>query len=245
MSSFRSARCSKRRRSRHWRSGCTRRRRRGRRWCAWRGPLKFRCRLRSGGCGSCIAWKDRAPPTTSPWRCGSPARSIKTALEAALGDVWRATRACARSSPKRRECRGSTSSRIARRRASADEQCHRGRPPGRRDRCGAARLRSGQRAAAARASVRAWRARACVALAARTTLRATAGRWRRCGAMLRWRMGRALKAKRRRLRRCRCSTPTTRCGSTRCWVSESDPHSAMARQLSFWSETLQDLPDAD
>ncbi len=25
--------------------------------------------------------------------------------------------------------------------------------------------------------------------------------------------------------------------------SESDPHSAMARQLSFWSETLKDLPD--
>ena len=28
----------------------------------------------------------------------------------------------------------------------------------------------------------------------------------------------------------------------RCWA-ESDPHSAMARQLSFWSETLKDLPD--
>ncbi len=50
-----------------------------------------------------------------------------------------------------------------------------------------------------------------------TTLRATAGRWRRCGAMLRWRMGRVLKAKRRRLRRCRCNMPTTRFGSTRCW----------------------------
>ncbi len=76
-----------------------------------------------------------------------------------------------------------------------------------------------------------------------TTLRATAGRWRRCGAMLRSRMGRALKARRHRLRRCRCSMPTTRLWQHQVLGSESDPHSAMARQLSFWSETLKDLPD--
>ena len=47
-----------------------------------------------------------------------------------------------------------------------------------------------------------------------------------------------------RWRRCRCSTPTTRCGSTRCWAQESDPDSLIARQLAFWTETLADLPEA-
>ncbi len=45
-------------------------------------------------------------------------------------------------------------------------------------------------------------------------------------------------------RRCRCSTPTTRCGSTTCWAQESDPDSLIARQLAFWTETLADLPEA-
>ena len=85
------------------------------------------------------------------------------------------------------------------------------------DRGGAARLRSVERAAAAGASVRAWRARACVALAAaphrRRRLVAGAAVARCCGGV----RGARLKARRRRLRRCRCSMPTTRCGSTRCW----------------------------
>ena len=35
-------------------------------------------------------------------------------------------------------------------------------------------------------------------------------------------------------RRCRCSTPTTRCGSRRCWATRTTPDSALARQLAYW-----------
>ena len=64
----------------------------------------------------------------------------------------------------------------------------------------------------------------------RTTLRATAGRWRRCGAMLPLHTGRALRAKRRRLHRCRCNMPTTPCGNTRCLARRrpQQPHRAAA-----------------
>ena len=36
-------------------------------------------------------------------------------------------------------------------------------------------------------------------------------------------------------RRCRCSMPTTRCGSTRCWARRAIRESAIARQLAFWT----------
>ena len=39
------------------------RRRRGRRWWRWLGPMRSRCRMRSGGCGSWTGWKGAAPPT--------------------------------------------------------------------------------------------------------------------------------------------------------------------------------------
>ena len=53
-----------------------------------------------------------------------------------------------------------------------------------------------------------------------------------------WRapMRRAAAGERRICRRCRCNMPTTRCGSTRCSASESDPDSAIARQLAFWTD---------
>ena len=35
-----------------------------------RARPRFRCRLRSAGCGSSIGWKGRARPTRSRWRCG-------------------------------------------------------------------------------------------------------------------------------------------------------------------------------
>ena len=38
--------------------------------CRCRGRPRSRCRLRSGGCGSSTAWKGRARPTRSRWRCG-------------------------------------------------------------------------------------------------------------------------------------------------------------------------------
>ena len=48
---------------------------------------RSRCRSRSAGCGSSIAWKARAPPTRSRWRCGWWAISTSAALELALGDL--------------------------------------------------------------------------------------------------------------------------------------------------------------
>ena len=50
-------------------------------------------------------------------------------------------------------------------------------------------------------------------------------------------------AERPTCRRCRCNMPTTRCGSTQVLGEESDPQSAIARQLAFWTETLKELPD--
>ena len=49
----------------------------------------------------------------------------------------------------------------------------------------------------------------------------------------------------RACRRCRCNTPTTRCGSRRCWGQESDPQSAMARQLAYWRERLAGAAGSD
>ena len=50
------------------------------------------------------------------------------------------------------------------------------------------------------------------------TLPATAGRWRRCRGTCRRSTRRGGAGRRRSLRRCRCNTPTTRCGSVRCWA---------------------------
>ena len=56
---------------------------------------------------------------------------------------------------------------------------------------------------------------------------ATAPRWRRWRAISAAPMRRGAPARCRRTavrwRRCRCSMPTTRCGSTTCWAQESDP----------------------
>ena len=107
------------------------------------------------------------------------------------------------------------------------------------DRGGATRLRAGQRAAAAGASVCAWASASMCCCCCCTTLRATAGRWRRCGAILRVAYAARVAGQAPRLRRCRCNMPTTRCGSTRCWAARAIRDSAMARQLSFWTEHAQ------
>ena len=61
----------------------------------------------------------------------------------------------------------------------------------------------------------------------------------RCASFTR-RGGRAV---RRRCRRCRCNTPTTRCGSRTVLGDESDAASALSRQLSYWSDRLAGLPE--
>ena len=72
---------------------------------------------------------------------------------------------------------------------------------------------------------------------------ATAGRLVRCCVTLGCSTARGGMGLRRSLRRCRCNTPTTRCGSAPCWARRRDPDSAMARQLSYWTERLSGLPD--
>ena len=54
---------------------------------AWRGRPRFRCRLRSAGCGFWIGWKGRARPTTIPMALRLTGALDVAALEAALGDV--------------------------------------------------------------------------------------------------------------------------------------------------------------
>ena len=68
---------------------------------------RFRCRMRSGGCGSSTGWKGRARPTRCRWRCGCKARSTARPSRRRSATWWSATRACARSSPTRWGCRGS------------------------------------------------------------------------------------------------------------------------------------------
>ena len=43
--------------------------------------------------------------------------------------------------------------------------------------------------------------------------------------------------------RCRCSTPTTRCGSARCWARRAMPAARCRAQLSYWRSALADLPE--
>ena len=77
-----------------------------------------------------------------------------------------------------------------------------------RCRCGRICLRLARRARAAAGAASHCRGRLVAGAAA-------AGSWPRA-------MGRARWGRRRRLRRWRCSMPTTRCGSRRCWAQESD-----------------------
>ena len=149
-----------------------------------------------------------------------------------------ATRACAPSSRTRSGCRGRRSWSVARRgrglrwRRSSEADACRGCSPRRR---GAASILPASRRCG-RICLRSASSEHVLLL----LLHHIAGDgWslaplcaRSCGAPMR----RAAAARRRSCRRCRCNMPTTRCGSTRLLGSESDPDSAIARQLAFWTE---------
>ena len=66
--------------------------RRGRLCVRCRGLPRYRCRLRSAGCGFSTAWRERARPTTFRWRCGSRGRSTMRRWKRRWAMLWSATR---------------------------------------------------------------------------------------------------------------------------------------------------------
>ena len=98
-----------------------------RRWCRSRGLPRFRCPMRSGGCGSWSGWRASAAPMSFRWRCGSRARSTAMRCKQRSA-IWSSgTRACAPSSPTSLACRGNRSWRRPRRRpALRDRRARRG-----------------------------------------------------------------------------------------------------------------------
>src|ERR1700720_2103193 len=67
---YRSGRCSRRPRLRGWRSIWGMRRPGARRCGRMRGRLRSRCRMRNAGSGSCIGWRGTARATSFLWRFG-------------------------------------------------------------------------------------------------------------------------------------------------------------------------------
>ena len=80
-------RCSKPRPWRRWPSAWTTARRPGRRCVGVPVRPRFRCRLRSAGCGSSIAWKGRSATYNIPFALRLTGALDQAALEAALGDL--------------------------------------------------------------------------------------------------------------------------------------------------------------
>ena len=191
----------------------------------------------------------RGRPTSSRWRCGCPGALDRAALAARAATIWsRGTRACARSSrtgdgraaagspaPRGAACRLEIAARSTRRGFAAALTAAAGarlRPVAASCRCG----RSCSRLAAATTTCCCW----CC-----TTSPATAGRWRRWSRDLAARLrgparGRGAAAG----RRCRCSTPTTRCGSGELLGDEDDPDSVWRGSSPTGASALAGLPRA-
>ena len=201
-----------------------------------RGRPRSRCPLRSGGCGSSIGWRAPSATYTIPLalrldRCarrrgagGGAERPGGAAREPAHGVPGHGGSAAAGDPADPRRGRGLTVD--AGQRGGA---C-------RGSVCGSRRGFDCARELPLRAHVFALggRASTCCCWCCITS-RATAGRWR-CWARD---LGAAYAARcqgglRPSFLRCRCSMPTTRCGSTSCSATRSDPDSAIARQLGYW-----------
>ena len=216
----RSAACSRRRPSRRWRSGCTRVRRRALRcWPSPRPaeiPLSFAQRR--------LWFLDRLEGPSrdlhDPDGAAADGRARRAALEAALGDVVGAPREPAHDVPGHagRSAAGDPGAACG-----AAAACGRQRSAKRRLPAAlAAAARRGfdlaTRAAAAGASVCAWARSEHVLL---LLLHHIAGDGWSMAPLARD-LGAAYAARSRghgaaSCRRCRCSMPTTRCGSTKCW----------------------------
>ena len=183
-----------------------------------------RCPMRSGGCGSWTGWRASSAATyVIPLAVRLRGHAGPRGAGGRRWAIWSSgTRACGRCSRSGSGCRGRRSWRRRRRgRGLRSSAVERGRACGGAVGGGRAGLRSVARAAAAGASVRACRRRARAAAGAAPHRRrrlvarpAVRGTWRRC-------TGRGARAMRRGCRRCRCSTPTTRCGSRRCWATRT------------------------
>ena len=103
---FPSAACSNSPLSRRWRGMLRRVCRHGPHRGSEAGRTKFRCRSRSADYGSSTAWKDPTRPIRSRSHCGLQVNSTLTRWRLRSATWWRATRACARCSPKRRDRHG-------------------------------------------------------------------------------------------------------------------------------------------
>ncbi len=226
MSRWRSEACSRRRAWRCWRRSCPRSPRRcGRRLWPCRGLPTFRCPMRSGGCGS-WSWPGGTSGTylnVMAVRC--PDRSTVTCAARGTRRPGRAAREPAhhRAGPARGAAAGRARA-VAGAAGAADRGRRRGGLDGRADGCGLAwlelsRSRSPLRGAAP-PSFRAMEAGQDQQVLL-LLLHHIAGDgwspgplWRDLAALYRARLHGVPAA----LRRCRCSTPTTPCGSARCWA---------------------------
>ena len=234
----RSAACSRRRPWRRWRGGCRRRRRR----CgaplvaACRGRPRCRCPLRSGGCGSWTGWRaarGRQRHLCDPAGGAADGRARRRGAGGGAGRSGGAAREPAHGVPGPARGAAAADPGSRRRRGSRLEVDARSTRPGLPAALTAAAGRGFDLAGelplrahlfALGAGLSAWPRRPSMCCCwCCTTSPATAGRWAAVRGTWRRSTGRAAvraatAAAAAGCRRCRCSTPTTRCGSGSCWA---------------------------
>ena len=228
MSSWRSAACSRRRPWRCWRRGL-RREAAALRRAAGAAAAAGRHSAVLCAAAAVVPGAARGHQRHLSHSAGGAAhrRARPRRAAGALGDWSSGTRACAPSSrTSRRAAPARSWSRPQAQAALEIVGRRRGGLAGGADGCGRARLRSVARDAAAGTSVRAAATRPANEHVLLILLHHIAGDgwsfgplWRDLAAFYRARR----EALPRRCRRCRCSTPTTPCGSRRCWATRAMP----------------------